>query len=225
MQRIFVIADSSSIHYGPHLESCLRGKFTYNRKGGATANLDDGLGANGGDSQRVLAYLRERIEARDLAADVLVVNCGLHDIKMNPGATECQVGLAEYQANLRAVVAEAGRHGLEFVWVRTTPIVDAIHNTRQPGFRRFNADVDRYNAVADAVMAEAEVCSIDLHGFTTPFLPDAFVDHAHFREDVQRLQAAFIAGALEVLLSPAAIPQKEIAAKNSLRPTRSFTTT
>lgn len=225
MPRIFVIADSISIHYGPYLESFLRGKFSYNRKGGATANLDSGLGANGGDSRRVLAYLRERIEARDLAADVLVFNCGLHDIKMNPGATECQVALSEYQANLRAIIAEARQYGLSLVWVRTTPIIDEIHNTRQPEFRRFNSDVDRYNATADAVMTEMAVPGIDLHRFTAPFLPEGLIDHAHFSTEVRRLQAAFIAGALEVLLGPAAFPQKEIAAKNSLRPTRTFTTT
>ena len=147
MQRIFVIGDSISMQYGPHLESFLRGKFHYDRKRGSTGNLDSGEGANGGDSRKVLGYLRERLAARDLPADVLIVNCGLHDIKVNPGARGCQVPLLEYEANLRAIVAEARTAGLGVVWIRTTPIIDEIHNSRQSDFRRFSADVARYARV------------------------------------------------------------------------------
>src|SRR3954466_8909069 len=79
--RLFVLGDSISMHYGPYLEQVLRGKWDYERKRGRAENLDQGTGANGGDSNAVLAYLNERLAAGGIAADWLLLNCGLHDVK------------------------------------------------------------------------------------------------------------------------------------------------
>jgi lysophospholipase L1-like esterase len=201
MQRIFVIGDSISLQYGPHLESYLSGKFAYDRKRGSTENLDAGLGANGGDSRNVLAYVRQRLAARDLTADFVVINCGLHDIKVKPGSAERQVGLVEYEANLREIVRDIRTQGMRLIWVRTTPVDETLHQARISEFSRYGADVDRYNGTADTVMAEFSVPTIDLHHFTLRFMPGGLADHVHFNEDVRRLQAAFIAGALEQIIS------------------------
>lgn len=38
MPRLFVIGDSISIHYGPHLQRLLGATFDYDRKGGGGAH-------------------------------------------------------------------------------------------------------------------------------------------------------------------------------------------
>jgi lysophospholipase L1-like esterase len=203
--RLFVVGDSISMHYGSYLEAFVSGSFEYDRKrdaaGGAKAahNLDVPQGANGGDSAMVLAYLKTRAERAPLQADVLLLNCGLHDIKTDLTTQAKQVAPDAYARNLRAILDVAKQMKLQVVWVRTTPVVTEIHNARSRAFHRFAADVAAYNAIADEIMGEAGVPIIDLHGFSARFVPAGFVDHVHFSEDVREKQAAFIAGALKML--------------------------
>lgn len=207
--RLFVIGDSISIQYGPHLEKLVAGTFHYERKRDtsgdpeATRDLNVPTGANGGDSDMVVAYLRHRRAHDPIAADVLVLNCGLHDIKTEPATGMIQVPLAHYQANLRAIIDEAHAMNLRLVWMRTTPVIDEIHNTRSTAFHRYARDVAAYNTAADAIMGEAGVAIIDLHAFSTPHLPAGFSDHVHFIEPLREQQAAFIATELRRILTPA----------------------
>jgi lysophospholipase L1-like esterase len=198
--RVFVIGDSISIHYGPALERLLAPRFAYDRlraePDDATTNLDLPDGANGGDSRRVLAYLRRRQAQDPLPPGFLLLNCGLHDIKRDPVTRALQVPLEEYAANLTAVLAVAATMQQRVVWVRTTPVVDAVHNRKPGRFLRFAADVDAYNAAADAVMRAAGVPIVDLHDFSRRFGSEAYVDHVHYREPIREKQAAFLAEAL-----------------------------
>jgi lysophospholipase L1-like esterase len=202
LPRVFVIGDSISIQYGPHLERFLAGNFAYDRKrdgaGGARAehNLDVPQGANGGDSAMVLAYLMARAEREPIAADVLLLNCGLHDIKTDVESGAKQVPADAYARNLRSILEVARAMKLAVVWVRTTPVIDEIHNARTRSFRRHAADVAAYNAIADEIMTAAGVPVLDLHAFSARFVPAGFIDHVHFAEDVREKQAAFLAGAL-----------------------------
>lgn len=201
--RVFVIGDSISQQYGPYLETLLAPRFTYDRKRDAgsdvSVNLDIPKGANGGDSGMVLAYLRVRRARDPIQADVLLLNCGLHDIKRHPETRAIQVELPAYTANLRAILAEAAAQNLQVVWMRTTPVVDEIHNAKSTAFHRFAADLAAYNAAADEVMREAGVPVVDLHAFSTAFVPAGFTDHVHYVETVREKQAAFLAGALFAL--------------------------
>lgn len=195
--RIYVLGDSISLHYGPHLQACLRGIMDYSRKEGeeeAMLNLDNPQGANGGDSALVLAFLRAKAGQGGIDADLLLLNCGLHDIKTDPATGAKQVPLEAYRKNLQAIVDVVATLRPRPVWVRTTPCDEAVHNPRQPAFHRFAADCAAYNQVADEVMAAAAVPSIDLHTFTRNLGDDLFCDHVHFREPIRQQQAAFIAG-------------------------------
>ena len=205
LPRLFVIGDSISIQYGPHLEKLCAGVFAYDRKRDdagappAAGNLDVPTGANGGDSDMVLAYLRHRRAHAPIPAGLLLLNCGLHDIKTDPATGTKQVPLARYRENLRAIPGEARAMRLCLAWVRTTPVIDEVHNKPGMAFHRFARDVADYNAAADTLMAAAGVPVIDLHAFTEPFLPGAFCDHVHFTEDVRERQAAFLFDALRRL--------------------------
>lgn len=199
MKRIFVIGDSISIQYGPYLERDLAGQLAYARKCGedlAIQNLDIAQGANGGDSSMVLAYLRARAAAGGIPADLLLVNCGLHDIKTDPQTGVRQIPRDAYAANLEAIVDTAEAMGLPLVWIRTTPCDERVHNRHRTNFHRFAADCNAYNETADAIMARRGVPSIDLHAFTLNCSDESarYCDHVHFVDAVRQLQAAFLAG-------------------------------
>lgn len=198
MKRVYIVGDSISIQYGPYLQGMLRGVLHYSRKEGeeeAKLNLDRPQGSNGGDSGMVLDYLRGRAATGGIPADLLLLNCGLHDIKTDPATGRKQVPLPDYERNLRALLDLRPRLGAALVWIRTTPCDEAVHNAN-PGmaFHRFARDVEDYNNAADAIMSPAGVPIIDLFTFTRNIGPDLYCDHVHFVDAVRRQQAAFIAG-------------------------------
>jgi len=203
LPRIVVAGDSISLQYGPYLTRYLKGLAECAPLKNAQGPDEDGempWGANCGDSMRVIKFLREKEEAGGIDADVMLVNCGLHDIKTDPATGRKQVPLNEYRENLRTVVGLAARMAVPLVWVRTTPCDEAVHNARVSEFHRFFADCRAYNTAADEVMAQARVPVIDLYGFTLNLGGDVFHDHVHFREHVREKQGAYIAGWLAAWL-------------------------
>lgn len=201
LPKVYILGDSISIHYGPFLQQHLRGVMDYARKEGedeALLNLDHPAGANGGDSARVLAFLQAKSCAGGIDADVLLVNCGLHDIRTDPTTGAKQITPERYAENLRAIIKTVAAMKPKLVWVRSTSLNETVHNSRDVGFHRFIADLDAYNAIADAIMHEAKVPVIDLHTFTLNLGADLYCDHVHYHEPIREKQAAFIAGWLAV---------------------------
>ncbi len=198
MKKLFVVGDSISIQYGPYLKRMVEHRFRYDRKRGeqeALADLDNPVGANGGDSRMVLEYLEQERD-KGMRCDVLLINCGLHDIKTDPASGEQQVPLHTYRDNLAQIARVARQVSDLLIWIRTTDAVDHIHNARTAAFRRSHSHVLAYNEAADAVMQDAEVPVIDLYTFTRVFGDEAYCDHVHFTDHVRNLQAAYIAGCL-----------------------------
>jgi len=271
LPRLFVLADSISIHYGPYLEQFLVGRFVCNRKGhellaaGGEASaggedersifrdvdefdpldllddlgftldeeiaaaeglnhgnghatpaapedsgvlarlgrLDPGIAEiNGGDSRAVVAYLRERRPQ----CEVVLLNCGLHALRVDPESREHQVPLDEYARNLDEILALAKSCAQQVMWVRTTPVDDVRHNRLSVEFMRFNADVLAYNAAADACLRSAGIATANLYEFTLNLaggedggLVGLIEDHVHFTTAARKLQGAYLAGQLEAL--------------------------
>ena len=200
MKQLFVIGDSISMAYGPHLESMVAGRWTYARKEGSKDLEADApgflKGANGGDSERVLAYLAHRVNDGGFAPDVVLINCGLHDIKLPFDSDERQVSLDQYRANLEQIVSLVPA-STQMVWVRTTPVDEQVHAEKK-GFRRLEADVDGYNAAADEIMQRHGVAILDLFSFSATFPREALAnDGVHFADEYRPQQAAYIAGWLD----------------------------
>lgn len=193
--RLFVLGDSVSLHYSPYLARELGTSWECERKPGREENPDQGTGANGGDSAAVSAYLAQRLNSGGIAADWLLFNCGLHDIKSSRQTGRLQVALPDYAANLRVALETVRQLGLRPMWVRTTPVVEALHNavSGPKEFNRFAQDVVAYNAVADRIMGVGKVPTIDLFSFTSPLLPEGTYDGVHFNEAVRSRQAKFVA--------------------------------
>ncbi len=223
--KVYVVGDSISIHYGPHLQALLGPGWHYARKEGqdeALLNLDHPQGANGGDSSMVLAFLEGKARAGGIDADLLLVNCGLHDIKTDPATGLKQVPEDRYEDHLRRIVQTAAALRPRLVWIRTTPCDEAVHNHPGMAFHRFSADVEAYNRVADRVMRDAGVPVIDLHTFTVNVGGDLYCDHVHFHDHVREKQAAFIAGWLTAFAQamPVAAPQRPQALRQASKATR-----
>ena len=181
MLKVRVTGDSISAHYGPYLKEYLRGELSYSWNGG-------------GDSSKVLAFLQSQRDSGGLDADLLLLNCGLHDLRTDPATGEKQVSIEEYRKNLRQIAALLQEMGVELVWMRTTPCDEAVHNRPGMEFHRFAADCAAYNAAADEIVEAAGIESIDLFTFTVNLGSDTYCDHVHFHEHVREKQAAYIAG-------------------------------
>lgn len=199
LPRLFVIGDSISMQYGPYLEKYVQGVWRYERKsddGQAAKNLDVPTGANGGDARMVLEYLRLKLKDKNFRPDVLLLNCGLHDIKRNTQTNAIQVDAASYRRTLETISALLQSQGIALIWMRTTPVEDERHNSRSKQFKRYARDLDEYNGIADAVMAQRKIPVIDLYAFTQSLGGEHFIDHVHYDEAARALQAAHIAGFL-----------------------------
>lgn len=198
-ESVFVIGDSISICYGPFLEKTVSGQLRYARKEGlekAFENLDIPEGANGGDSGMVLRYIEHKVGGEGFECDLLILNCGLHDIKVDLQSGKRQIDQDEYAENLRKIFDILRPLELEPVWVRTTGVDDELHAARKCGFGRVNSDVELYNGIADEIVAKEGLRSIDLYGFTAGLAEygPLYTDGVHFREDICKLQGMFIGG-------------------------------
>jgi len=203
MRKLFIVGDSISIQYGPYVKALTADYLHYDRKRGeaeALVDLDKPVGANGGDSSMVLAYLLEE-QSKGVQYDVLLVNCGLHDIKTDIVTKEKQISLNEYANNLERIVEIAQTMSRQFIWVKTTDAVEEVHNKPDSSFHRFHEDVVTYNACADEIMEKHGVPTIDLYTFTRTFGEEAYCDHVHYNEEIRRLQAAYIVGFLDLELN------------------------
>ncbi len=197
LKHLFVIGDSISIQYGPFLKEFLEGTLRYSRKGGDAVpeDLDHPTGANGGDSARVLSYM-ETLRREQFRCDLLLLNCGLHDLRVNIQDQTFQVPPDIYLEHLRRIQDLAAQVSGKLLWVRTTPVHPDEGQMQHADFTRNNQDVQTYNQVADSFWESQGVPVLDLYGFTQTLGKTAFRDHAHFTPEACRLQAAFLAGAL-----------------------------
>ena len=195
--RVYILGDSISIHYGPYLKRYLTGVVDHSTRAGeleALVDLDNPQGSNAGDSSRVLSLVTSLKSDQFEKDDLLLVNCGLHDIKRDPVTGTFQIPIDQYEQNLRSIVALNREKGIQWVWIRITPCDEKVHNNQGSTFHRFSKDCDDYNTVADRVMNEAGVPVIDLNTFTRNLGSELYCDHVHFHETIREKQAAFIAG-------------------------------
>lgn len=197
---LFILGDSISLQYGTHLQRELSGSFRIQRKGSqesAMKNLDVPVDANGGDSRMVLAYLKTRIGDPSFKPDLMLLNCGLHDVKRNPSTLKIAVDSNEYRSNLDSVFTLLLAKRIPVMWVRTTEVIDSIHAEKSKAFNRYAKDVEQYNSIADEVCRKYNIAEIDLYSFTKGLRKDRFADHVHYIPVVMKEQALFIKGYVE----------------------------
>lgn len=157
--KVVLVGDSIRLGYAPTVATLLAGK--------ATVVSPE---PNGGDSRNVLKHLDEWV-IREKPA-VVHFNCGIHDVKKTKSTGAFQVPPAEYEANLREIVARIRKQtGAVVLFAATTPILDdrAAKQRAKAEYELLQASVDQYNRIALKVMAELDVPVDDLR----TVLPDA----------------------------------------------------
>ncbi|MCB1234717.1 MAG: SGNH/GDSL hydrolase family protein [Verrucomicrobiae bacterium] len=149
LPRVLLIGDSISMGYTLPVRERLKGKANLHR-----------IPTNGGPTLRGIENIDKWLG--DGKWDVIHFNWGIHDLRhMEDGKR--QVEPADYEKNLRALVAKLKATGAKLIWATTTPIPPPPLNPD-----RTFGDVAEYNAIAAKIMAENGVAVDDLNAWVTP---------------------------------------------------------
>ena len=149
LPRVLLIGDSISIGYTLPVRQELAGKANVHR-----------IPTNGGPTKNGTANLAKWLGEGKW--DVIHFNFGLHDLRhMDDGKR--QVEPADYEANLRSLVADLKKTGAKLIFGTTTPVPEG-KLTPQRTF----GDVATYNDIALKVMKENGVAIDDLNAAVTP---------------------------------------------------------
>jgi lysophospholipase L1-like esterase len=178
LPRVLLIGDSISIGYTPVVREMLRGVANVHR-----------IPDNGGPTTRGLALLDEWLGSGRW--NVIHFNFGLHDIA-RPNGTTLRTTPADYEKNLRALVARLKATGVKLIFATTTPVPNARVNSG-----RKNTDVLICNNVAKKIMADAGIPVDDLYAVALPRLDEIQLKaNVHYTPEGYRVLGAPVAAAI-----------------------------
>ena len=152
-------------------------------------------------SHRVVERIEEWAPASE--GDVVHLNCGLHDIRHNPGETVPVCTLEQYRRNLIVVFDFLAARKATVIWATSTPFLEQVHNSGKPS-RRFLHDLLAYNAVARDLAEQHGFSVNDLYAKLAGaslgelLLPDGL----HFNSVGNRLVGEMVAVAINAALAP-----------------------
>ena len=133
--------------------------------------------------------IKKKLDGWDIGADIVHINCGLHDIRFLEGTDHPVVGLEEYQANLESIFIRLKTKGCRVVWGTTTPFNETVLNAYAESFscgdRRYERDLYRYNDVSRSIALKHKVRINDIFLKLTELdtTPLFFEDALHFNDD------------------------------------------
>ena len=186
LPRVLLIGNSISMGYTLPVRRLLAGKINVHR-----------IPQNGGPSKTGVANLEKWLG--DGRWDVIHFNHGIHDLKIMPDGKR-QVEPAEYEKNLRAIVARLQATGATLVFATTTPIPEG---ELKPA-RSFGR-VEEYNAIAGRVMQENGVRLDDLNAWIAPRFDALHTPQdLHYRPEGYEFLAEKVAAEITSALKPGA---------------------
>lgn len=189
-----IVGDSISVGYTEDVRKLLAGKANVHRVPG-----------NAGPSSSGIERMAEWLAPSSGTWDVIHFNFGLHDIKLGTGGKDSQpymtcdghqVPPEDYARNLRQIVAQFRTTGAVLIWCSTTPVpAGKLDPPRHPD------DVERYNKIAEQIMAENGVAIDDLYAAALPKLADLQLPHnVHFSKEGSAELAKHVASSIELAL-------------------------
>jgi len=183
LPRVLLIGDSISMGYTLPVRKLLEGKANVHR-----------IPANGGPTKTGIANIEKWLGSGKW--DVIHFNWGIHDLKFMPDGKR-QVEPADYEKNLRELVAKMKVTGAKLIWATITPIPDG---ELQPG-RRFGDEAE-YNAIARKIMEANGVRINDLNAYMTPQLAKLQKPRdVHYTDEGSAFLAKKVAAEIETVLS------------------------
>ena len=138
---------------------------------------------NGRTSENVLAHLDEWAISRH--ADIVHINCGLHDIAKQFDQDGPAVPLQAYTKNIRSILTRLqAETEATAVWAMTTPVNQEWHHEIK-SFDRFEKDVVTYNDAASAICRELGITVNDLYSVVVSAGADSILgeDGVHFKPE------------------------------------------
>lgn len=145
----------------------------------------------------------ERIEewAPAVEGDIVHINCGLHDIRHDPGVDRPVCTLEQYKRNLGSIFGFLSARQATVIWATSTPFLEDVHNTVKPS-RRFLRCLLAYNAASLDIAGRHGFAVNDLYatlagpGLGDLLLPDGLHFNAVGNKQVARIVAASIESAM-----------------------------
>lgn len=185
LKNVILIGDSIRMDYQPHVARLLQSEAEV-----------WGPEENGGTSRNVLTHLREWVLDRE--ADIVHLNCGLHDLARDPdedgSVQDVRVPLEEYESNVSEILRQLLASGKKIYWATTTPVHEENHR-KVKIMERHDADITKYNVAALRVARELNVPVNDLNrvvevaGADRILLPDG----VHYTEEGSACLGAAVA--------------------------------
>jgi lysophospholipase L1-like esterase len=198
LRRLFVCGDSISVGYGPTLKVTLQNQINVTHRRDLPQvfpALVKPLRGYSGPARSLLEYTAAVLNSPEYRPDILLLNCGLHDVARGPAGKKAE----QYERDLEALFALVqGRH-VTLVWVQTTP---------KAAGHRDNPEILEFNRISARVLGGRGVALIDLHAFTTALIAghgEANVirpDGVHFTRFACEAQGRFSASELQKILQP-----------------------
>lgn len=175
LPRVLLIGDSISMGYTLPVREKLKGKANVHR-----------IRRNGGPTSRGLDYIDQELGEKKW--DLIHFNWGIHDLRhMEDG--KAQVKAADYEANLRKLVARLKETGATLIWAAITPIPEnPLKNDR------YFENEDVYNEIAAKVMKENGIHINDLHTYMQPRFEEFQIeDDLHYKPEGSEFLAEKVA--------------------------------
>lgn len=185
-KNVIIIGDSISMGYTPLVKDLLRDHDIEIERVG------------GGDSAGILVGLSEWLAGK--SPDLIQFNCGLHDARFFRYSQAYQQPIANYEAHLRGIVKWLKENTTSrLLWATTTPVITERITL---DYIRYPADILAYNAVAKAIMDEAQIPINDLYAaLAADSISDCLgPDGVHMTERGNAVLAGAVARAILAML-------------------------
>lgn len=190
MKRVFLIGDSIRIGYDSYVREMLADE--------AQVYWSDD---NARFVQYTLRYVNEwaNHDCDPGKIDLVHWNNGLWEVLRLMG-DEPQTAIEEYEAGLKRIAKRLRRvfPNAKIIFGLTTSVIEERMN---PDFKRYNRDIEAYNAVARRVMEQENVEINDLYSVAQDMSDDWHsADGTHYTEAGYRALAAQVAAAIRASL-------------------------
>ncbi|MBV1881878.1 MAG: SGNH/GDSL hydrolase family protein [Pseudomonadales bacterium] len=126
------------------------------------------------------------------------VNCGLHDVRYDPGTTYPLSSKEQYSKNLISIFQRLSVLDATIIWATSTPVDENIHNEVKAS-KRYIEDIAEYNKISVSLSQQYGFEINDLFSKIVELdMSDIFLaDGIHFNEKGNGIIGDFISNAIK----------------------------
>jgi lysophospholipase L1-like esterase len=145
--KVVLLGDSIRLHYQSSVQKAL-----------ASVASVKAPSENCETSRNMLSHLNTWVFSNK--PDIVHLNCGLHDLRYNPGADSKVVAIEEFANNIDKILSSLTER-YYVIWATITPVNEIWHRENKPS-RRYESDVIMYNEMAIRIASKYQVQINDL---------------------------------------------------------------